>query len=457
MLLQRWRGGMCCLPAGRLFLFVALLLSITSVTVSAQTAGRAGLVVLHSDGRLITRCIEFAEAEISGYDLLLRSGLDLNAERSSMGMAICRIDQVGCTTPQEPCFCAIEDGRQLYWSYWQRRDGSWVYSQLGASNSRVRPGMVDAWIWGSGEPALADALQNIGFEQVCAPPPTATPSPTPTETPAPTDTPTATFTPLPTPTPLPTSTPTNTPPPIPTATPWPTLAPIAPTPPARTPEPVWSPPPSATTSPTPTEIVPLVTGPTVFPTNTPLPALQLPPTPTATRLTLPPLIETFYADPPVIIAGQPVRLVWSTRRVHSVTLEAVDITGATRQGRVDAAGELLLAPTQTTRYRLTAWQGDLYAERELEVHVAAPPDTPTPPVQETPPPRDDTPMPPGAPPSAVLTAPIITPAPTSPPGPITGLAGTLLLLAIGALLVLGVSLLGLVALIALTWLLTDLR
>ena len=41
----------------------------------AQTGNQAALVVVHGDGSLVTRCVEFNEPQINGYDLLQRSGL----------------------------------------------------------------------------------------------------------------------------------------------------------------------------------------------------------------------------------------------------------------------------------------------------------------------------------------------------------------------------------------------
>jgi hypothetical protein len=174
--------------------------------VRAQGGNRAGLVVRFGDGSLVTRCIEFSESEISGYDLLTRAGLNVvTAFDSGMGAAICAIEGTGC--PVESCLtCATPD----YWSYWHLADGSWVYSQGGSSIYKVRNGDVEGWAWGNGDPPPATA-----FDQICAPPPTDTPIP-PTDTPIP-----------PTNTPLP---PTDTPAPS-TATPTPSAPPATSPPP----------------------------------------------------------------------------------------------------------------------------------------------------------------------------------------------------------------------------------
>ncbi|RLC66222.1 MAG: hypothetical protein DRI48_05180, partial [Chloroflexi bacterium] len=65
---------------------VLLLSSLTLANVGphlpgtqAQSPNRVGLVVRFGDGSLVTRCVEFSEPEISGYDVLTRSGLNVVA------------------------------------------------------------------------------------------------------------------------------------------------------------------------------------------------------------------------------------------------------------------------------------------------------------------------------------------------------------------------------------------
>ncbi len=166
--------------------------------VGAQSPNRVGLVVQFGDGRTITRCVEFTEAEISGYDVLARSGLSVIASASSgIGTAICQIEGEGC--PAENCFCKCRGATCTYWSYWHLDGAAWRYSNLGASNYRVGNGQVEGWRWGNESPPPV-----IPFDQICAPPATSTPLlPTATPTPLP---PTATSTPLP-----PTATPTSLP------------------------------------------------------------------------------------------------------------------------------------------------------------------------------------------------------------------------------------------------------
>lgn len=192
-------------------LVVASLLSFfigyASPIIRAQQSHQVGLVVRFGDGTLETRCISFTEDQISGYEVLQRSGLNVVASfDSGMGAGVCKIENEGC--PQESCLTCQAP---KYWSYWHLSGGAWTYGNVGASSYTVGDGDVEGWSWGTGDPP-----DLVPFDQICAPPPTDTPLPTdtpipPTDTPIPpTDTPIPpTDTPLPpTATPLP---PTNTP------------------------------------------------------------------------------------------------------------------------------------------------------------------------------------------------------------------------------------------------------
>ena len=107
-----------------LALVTGWLLSLASSTY-AQGPNQVGLVIVHGDGSATTRCIEFSEPQLTGYDVLARSQLHLSISADSMGAAICGIDGEGCTVPQEDCFCQMNQNPPLYWSYWQRKEGQW--------------------------------------------------------------------------------------------------------------------------------------------------------------------------------------------------------------------------------------------------------------------------------------------------------------------------------------------
>ena len=197
-------------------LFIGLLcgLSITvggaghfAPPLAAQAPGnQAGLVILHGDGRVVTACVAFDEAQITGLQLLQRSGLDLSVDAGNGNGAVCRINGEGCSVPQQSCFCQCEGANCSYWSYWQASTSGWQYANLGASSFAVKPGQVEGWVWGAGTVENARQPPTLSFADVCSSAPaTATPTSTPTS--APTGTSTATSTATATPANTSTSTP----------------------------------------------------------------------------------------------------------------------------------------------------------------------------------------------------------------------------------------------------------
>ena len=139
-----------------------LLVTLLTLTAQAspsitehQQSNRVGLVVDFGDGAFHTLCVAFNETEISGYDVLIRSDLDV----ATRGGAICRIEETGC--PTEHCFCAMPD----YWSYWHLIEETdvWQYSDSSAGSTTVHDGDVEGWSWGSEPPPT------LTFHQICSP------------------------------------------------------------------------------------------------------------------------------------------------------------------------------------------------------------------------------------------------------------------------------------------------
>ena len=118
---------------------------------------RAGLVVQFAEGQVATACVRFSEASLTGYDLLVRSGLLVTSLTDpSLGVAVCSIENTGC--PAEDCFCAMPS----YWTYWQTGPSGWAYAVTGAAQSQVVYGSVDAWSWGDGI-----APEPYSFQDLC--------------------------------------------------------------------------------------------------------------------------------------------------------------------------------------------------------------------------------------------------------------------------------------------------
>jgi len=302
----------------------------------ADGPSRVGVVVVFDDGRVDARCVAFSEPQLSGAEVLDRSGLEaIFSHTPGLGAAICAIEGVGCQFPAEDCFCQCKGAGCRYWSYWYFQDGAWLYSGFGASNRYAVDGDLEGWVWGDG----TSPPPSLSLAEVCPPPATDTPIPTETYTPTPQPTatstprptkkrPTATATdtpvpptntpiPPPTDTPVPTPLPTDTPSPLPTHTPAPTDA-VRPT---DTPSPLPADthaPPTETTTPVPSTSTPMATlaqttappGPTATDTPIPLPKATLTPpvlptrpSPTAVAMAVSPSPGGGQAQPPHAQAG----------------------------------------------------------------------------------------------------------------------------------------------------------
>ena len=148
---------------------------------SSGAFGRAALILQTPDGNTQQRCVSFNDSEITGEELLLRSGWDVTLEAGNpMGSIICSIDRQGCVYPEEKCFCACANlGSCSYWAYFtQTEAGQWVYSPLGARAQKVMDGDVHAWAWVTGSSNMPGqdlpSLPALTFDSVC-PPPAASP------------------------------------------------------------------------------------------------------------------------------------------------------------------------------------------------------------------------------------------------------------------------------------------
>lgn len=150
-------------------LLLALVALLIPASTRGQSGGRAGLVVLFSDGSVRSSCVAFEGESISGLELLQRSGLDVIAQVSGNNAAVCKIGGDGCNYPAEPCFCKFGGGQQgQYWAYWQQVEGAWKYSAQGAGSVRVRDGDVNGWAWGTGNVQSGAQPPLQTFAQICS-------------------------------------------------------------------------------------------------------------------------------------------------------------------------------------------------------------------------------------------------------------------------------------------------
>lgn len=170
---RAWRSVAALLGAAA----AIALVTAPSGRVAADGPNRAAIVVTFSEGHSESRCVEFSEPEISGAELLRRSGLPVVASSQAGGAAICQIGDVGCANPND-CFCKCHGGSCQYWAYYALEDGQWQYASAGSSLRKLHDGDVDGWAWGSGSIGNGAKPELRTFDEVCPPlSPTMAPSP----------------------------------------------------------------------------------------------------------------------------------------------------------------------------------------------------------------------------------------------------------------------------------------
>jgi hypothetical protein len=160
---------------------LSLLIGLSSLTQAAEE-NRVAVVVSFGGGNVVSRCVSFAEPEISGFDALQRSGLSLLVDDQAAGSAVCSIDGTGC--PSGDCFCQCRGGGDcIYWSYWHWLNDAWAYSAGGSSVYRVGDGDIEGWAWGPGSVTEAIPPPVVQFGDVCLSDEPATATLTPSVTP----------------------------------------------------------------------------------------------------------------------------------------------------------------------------------------------------------------------------------------------------------------------------------
>ncbi len=153
---------------------------------------KAAVAAKYGDGHVESVCVSFPEQNISGGELLERSGLELVMSPEG---AVCSIGGEGC--PSDNCFCLCERLQDCqYWAFYQWQGDRFVYSQFGVMVDTVivSNGTMHGWAWGSGDYSTGAPPPEVTFDQVCTVADTS-----PTGTPTVTPTATATYTPQPQP------------------------------------------------------------------------------------------------------------------------------------------------------------------------------------------------------------------------------------------------------------------
>jgi hypothetical protein len=134
---------------------------------AAAGSHHAALVVEHGDGSIVSRCVAFSTAAISGEELVNRSGVVWSSQTfGGFGAAVCALDG-------EPAHYVDCPGKDRYWAVFAARGGaSWQLANVGISTLTLHDGDALGVRY---VPASGSAAAPVSAAGVCA----ATAAPTP--------------------------------------------------------------------------------------------------------------------------------------------------------------------------------------------------------------------------------------------------------------------------------------
>jgi len=157
--------------ARRAGLILLLILGVSLMQVpglAQEPESVAGLVILDDDGGFGYALVAFREEEISGMELLRRSGAEpVTISFGGLGEGVCGIGRTGCAV--DVCrrrMCQTGSADSPYWqTFAAGAAGTWAPLQLGASADRVSDGDVRLWAWTAVEPTTgAITVSDISSE-----------------------------------------------------------------------------------------------------------------------------------------------------------------------------------------------------------------------------------------------------------------------------------------------------
>jgi hypothetical protein len=124
--------------------------AIPQSTPTSSALHRAGLVVIHGDGSRTVAVVAFPEDEITGIELLHRSGIDmLSIPFGGLGEGICQLEREGCDVVECRRTVCQTSRDAPFWQLFDRvaADGTLASAPLGGSATRIRDGEVAVWAW----------------------------------------------------------------------------------------------------------------------------------------------------------------------------------------------------------------------------------------------------------------------------------------------------------------------
>ena len=155
------------LLAAAILATLAQLAPLTPVVPGCAAAGaeHVALVVQHGDGSVVTRCVAFNNATISGEELLNQSGVAWSSQTfGGFGAAVCAIDG-------EPAHYVDCPGKDYYWALFVSRGGGpWQLSSGGISSITLVDGDAEGFRYA---PDAGIAAPPVSASGVC---PAATPT-----------------------------------------------------------------------------------------------------------------------------------------------------------------------------------------------------------------------------------------------------------------------------------------
>jgi hypothetical protein len=141
---------------------LASLAPVAQVVPACAAAGshHAALVVEHGDGSVVSRCVAFSTAAISGEELLNRSGVPWSSQTfGGFGAAVCALDG-------EPAHYVDCPGKDRYWAVFSARGGaSWQLANVGISALTLHDGDALGVRY---VPASGSAAAPVSAAGVCA-------------------------------------------------------------------------------------------------------------------------------------------------------------------------------------------------------------------------------------------------------------------------------------------------
>lgn len=132
-----------------------------------EDANHAGLVIRDQGGTLTYAYVAFSEPEISGLELLERSGVPVvTVGFGGLGEGVCAIGSQGCSVSE--CRRRLCQGPRADDPFWQafrqHAPGDWRPLPLGASSTMVKDGDINGWSWtGSAANLPAVTLEEIAL------------------------------------------------------------------------------------------------------------------------------------------------------------------------------------------------------------------------------------------------------------------------------------------------------